>query len=243
MSIIGTSGNDTITGTDGDDTLDGGTGADAMAGGLGNDSYIVDDVGDTIVEQLGAGTDTVVSSIEITLGDNLENLTLTGKALKGAGNGLDNVLQANAVFLYHVGPNGGMGHSATQPSYDVYAGSDLSGGDGNDTLIASGARDTLAGGLGNDVYEIHNSPYYENPVQSTVVENDSEGVDEVRVFSSQPDGYFLSDNVENLTLMNTGFGMPGGHGNKLDNVIKGSDGGNSLYGDWRLWQRCAHRRR
>ena len=72
--------------------LDGGLGADAMAGGAGDDTYFVDQAGDSVSELSGEGTDTVSSGISYTLGDNVENLVLTGAAADGTGNGLDNLL-------------------------------------------------------------------------------------------------------------------------------------------------------
>jgi serralysin len=126
--LSGGEGNDTLLGNAGDDTLDGGTGADGMTGGLGNDCYVVDALGDVVVEAAGAGTDLVLSSIALTLGANLENLTLTGVgALNGTGNALANLLTGNA-------------------------GSNLlNGGDGADTLAGGGGDDTLCGGMGTDV--------------------------------------------------------------------------------------------
>src|SRR2546430_10195170 len=38
-------------------------GADQMIGGAGSDTFIVDDTGDTVVEALNGGTDTVKSSV------------------------------------------------------------------------------------------------------------------------------------------------------------------------------------
>jgi Ca2+-binding RTX toxin-like protein len=47
--------------------LDGGAGADVMRGLAGDDSYIVDDLGDTVDESGGGGFDTVQSSISFSI--------------------------------------------------------------------------------------------------------------------------------------------------------------------------------
>ena len=62
----------------GADSLDGGTGADSLIGGAGNDIYVLDNAGDKLTEGANAGTDTVRASVNFTLGDNFENLELTG---------------------------------------------------------------------------------------------------------------------------------------------------------------------
>ncbi len=86
----------TLTGGAGNDTLNGGTGADKLLGGLGNDTYVVDNTGDVITENLNEGIDTVQSSVTYTLAANVENLTLTGTtAINGTGNALDNVLDGS----------------------------------------------------------------------------------------------------------------------------------------------------
>jgi len=121
-------GNDTLLGGAGNDTLNGGLGADAMTGGAGNDTYTVDNVGDTVVELDGEGTDTVNSSVDFALSSNFENLTLTGTAVSnGTGNALDNKLTGNA------------------------ADNILDGGDGTDTINGGAGNDTLLGGAGNDI--------------------------------------------------------------------------------------------
>ena len=99
-----------ITGNSGFNILDGRSGADTMSGGSGDDIYIVDDVGDRVIEtdnnnntrNDGTGyilidwVDTVRSTISYTLPDFVEHLQLMGGAdLNGTGNALDNIIYAN----------------------------------------------------------------------------------------------------------------------------------------------------
>ena len=105
---IGNAGNNIITGTQdyGDSYLDGGAGADRLIGGTGNNTFIIDDVGDT-VEVLGYTTDTVVVGFSYTLGDGVENLILSGSAAATAtGNAGDNILTGNAGANLLVGGAG-----------------------------------------------------------------------------------------------------------------------------------------
>jgi serralysin len=127
-TLNGGLGIDTLNGGIGNDTLDGGVGADAMNGGAGNDFYFVDS-GDSVTELAGEGTDTVSTDLGgYTLGDNVENLILTGSAGDATGNGGNNVLTGNA------GSNR------------------LDGGAGDDRLIGGDGVDFLTGGAGNDVF-------------------------------------------------------------------------------------------
>ncbi|NBZ86338.1 calcium-binding protein [Stagnihabitans tardus] len=97
FSGTGNAANNQINGNGGHNTLDGTTGADTLRGGAGNDTLVTDG-GDVLIEALDSGTDLVLSSVSLTLGANLENLTLTGTtAVAARGNGLANVLIGNAV--------------------------------------------------------------------------------------------------------------------------------------------------
>ena len=72
-AINGTGNSDVnaIIGNSGNNTLDGGAGADTMTGGAGNE-YVVDDLGDFVVEGAGEGIDTVRKSVSYTLTANIE---------------------------------------------------------------------------------------------------------------------------------------------------------------------------
>ncbi|MCG3170260.1 MAG: hypothetical protein CALGDGBN_01799 [Pseudomonadales bacterium] len=130
FKLYGGAGNDTITGSYGADTLAGGNGADMMVGGDGSDVYYVNAGGDVIQERVGPnyGNDTVVSSLNVTLANGLENATLLGvsTALNATGNASSNVLRGNQFN------------------------NSLSGLDGSDSLFGGAGADTLQGGLGND---------------------------------------------------------------------------------------------
>jgi Ca2+-binding RTX toxin-like protein len=148
--LTGNSANNTLIGDTGNDTLNGGTGNDTMIGGVGNDIYVVNATGDIVTEGADEGIDLVQSGITYTLGNNVENLTLTGTtAINGTGNALDNVLTGNS------------------------ANNTLTGNAGNDTLDGGTGSDTMRGGAGDDIYVV-------NATGDIVTENANEGTDTIR---------------------------------------------------------------
>jgi Ca2+-binding RTX toxin-like protein len=164
-TLFGLAGNDELIGGGGNDRLNGGTGGDKMSGGLGNDAFVVDDIGDLVNELLGEGTDVVESSINYTLTVNVENLILTGGALTGTGNDLDNVIAGNDLANTLNGGRGndtlrgGKGNDALDGSSgdDRMFGEDgddrLDGGSGDDWLIGGAGADTLLASAGNDILD------------------------------------------------------------------------------------------
>ena len=132
-TLVGTAGDDDIFGYDGNDQLDGGAGADHLAGGAGDDTYVVDNAGDSLVEVAGGGIDSVMSSVSWTLGDEFENLTLTGTdAIDAMG-----TLGANVII----------GNSANNV---------LNGGAGADTLIGGAGDDSYFFGWPGGVTIVEN---------------------------------------------------------------------------------------
>ncbi|KQO86679.1 M10 family metallopeptidase C-terminal domain-containing protein [Methylobacterium sp. Leaf91] len=118
-----------LRGGNGDDLLNGKGGTDTLYGGAGNDLYVIDNLGDKVVELSDGGRDTVAASVSYTLANNIENLTLTGTAsISGTGQSLANNIVGNAAANH------------------------LSGEGGNDILIGGPGRDVLTGGDGVDTF-------------------------------------------------------------------------------------------
>jgi VCBS repeat-containing protein len=150
--ITGGSGHDILIGLDGNDRLIGGHGQpDELHGGRGDDTYVVDTIGDSIVELEGEGFDTVETTANAyALPDNVEALIFIGSGdFQGTGNALDNLI------------TGGAGA-------DV-----LEGLAGDDVLSGGAGLNVLRGGLGDDTYIVETAT-------DDLVELAGEGIDTVQ---------------------------------------------------------------
>lgn len=145
-------------GTPANDTLLSQNDGDTLIGGAGDDTYDIQHMNVVIIEDSDkGGDDTIIARVDLTLPDNVENLTLD-YALRyptvavqkegahiGVGNALDNIIQGNDLNNVLMGAGG-------DDVIRAGAGDDLVlGGTGHDFLRGDAGNDTLAGEEGNDV--------------------------------------------------------------------------------------------
>jgi len=210
-SLFGGEGNDILEGRKGNDTLDGGSGRDRMTGGEDDDTYYVDNINDTVTEygnsgDYNGGIDTVNSSIDYVLGDNLEKLTLiSNSATNGKGNSLNNIITGNDSDNILSGE----------------AGNDtLNGGGGNDKLIGGVGSDLLDGGTGSDIasYSTSSAGVIVNLVTGQATGGDAEGDRLVSIENLEG-----SNSTDSLTGDNQDNYMWGLGGNDTLNGLNGDD--------------------
>ncbi len=205
--LFGENGDDKLYGGDGNDILNSGFGADTMYGGAGDDTYYVHEAGDVVAEFSrnpfdNQGNDTVISSIDYTLGGLLENLVLKGHAISGYGNASDNVIIGNTK------------------------GNALYGYDGDDTIDGDIGRDTMYGGAGNDTYYvdevsdlvIEHAGQGIDTVCSPVTYTLGDDVERLNLTGTAAINGFGND-LDNLI-----------NGNDADNFLSGFDGNDTLSG-------------
>jgi len=227
--ISGFAGNDVLIGLFGNDTLNGGLDADVMVGGAGNDTYIVDNVGDSVAEAVNEGIDSVQTSVSYSLNAagrfDVENMTLTGlAAISGVGNALNNVMigNANNNSLSGLGGNDTLfGLGGNDSLFGGIGNDNMFGGIGNDFLNGGTGADNMRGEAGNDTYVVDN-------VGDVVIEAAAAGTDTIQSSISLSLSVAGRFDVENLTL--TGAAAISGFGNALGNVIIGNGANNTLSG-------------
>jgi Ca2+-binding RTX toxin-like protein len=199
--LHGGDGIDRLYGEHGDDVLEGGLGVDVLEGGFGSDTYVVAD-GDQLIEAAAAGTDTVLSSVNHTLGAHFENVTLTGTAYQAGGNDLDNVL---------------IGNSANNRLYGAGGADRMIGGAGDDAYQVDDVRDVIAEAAGEGV----------DSVQSEITYRLADNVENLALVSTvQPNGQRLDQGIEGY-----GNGLDNRlSGNMANNILGGGAGNDTITG-------------
>ena len=161
-----------FTGTANADVLTGTTGADVLEGLAGDDTYYVNDSGDVIVELANGGSDTVYTSVNYTVAENVENVRLTTAGLTvtggvntnnifhvtvaggnvldggGAGNTVNYIASGTGVTATLSSPNGP--HTAPAGSDVLLNFANVVGSKFDDVLIGNELKNNLLGGIGND---------------------------------------------------------------------------------------------
>ncbi|WP_269141006.1 calcium-binding protein [Steroidobacter gossypii] len=202
LMLTGTANIDAI-GNALDNVLTGNTGVNVLSGGAGNDLYRVNNATDAVVEHFGEGIDTVEASVNYTLADNVENLTLTGSgSLSGTGNALNNMLLGNS------GAN------------------ILTGGEGNDVLNGGGGSDQMYGGQGDDLYIVAQT-------NDTVNELVGQGVDTVESSVTYTLANHVENLTLTGSNAINGTGNSGANtltGNSAANTLNGSAGADVMIG-------------
>ena len=177
ISIIESSGDNTVTTGDQGGTLDGGGGNDTLQGGIGNDEYIFgrNYAEDTIADS-GGDADTILFNADVApefvqfsrIGDNgddllvevggQERLTLTVKGqFAGPDTRIETLRFADGSSLDWTAIQADLLQQASTESDDIISGfasaDNINGGDGFDVLKGLGGDDILDGGAGWDVAE------------------------------------------------------------------------------------------
>ena len=217
-NIKGSTGNDKLVGDAGGNIIDGSLGADYMEGRTGDDTYYVDNSGDQVIEQANGGYDTVIASISYTLGDNFEQLKLSGTDnLSGTGNAQDNRLFGNS------------GNNAL----DGGLGADMMfGGDGDDTYVVDNGNDRIfeADNQGNDTVVASMSYTLGTNIENLTLS----GTDAINATGNELNNILTGNDGDNKLDGQTGADtMQGGKGNDIyfvdnagDNVVENINEGN-----------------
>ncbi|ESQ87176.1 hypothetical protein ABAC460_20610 [Asticcacaulis sp. AC460] len=205
LTADGNSLNNILTGNGGANWLDGMAGADTLTGGLGDDTYVVNASSDVVIEAANAGYDLTETSVNWTLGANVEWLRLAGTAnIDGTGNSGANVLQGNA------GDN----------RLDGGAGADnLYGGVGDDTYIVDNAGDKVFETAGQGKDTVYSSVTFR--LQGTSVENLTlTGTDDITAYGNNSSNLMTGNSGNNTFFASVGADtVIGGLGNDTYYVL------------------------
>jgi Ca2+-binding RTX toxin-like protein len=224
--ITGGTKNDTLDGADGNDVLDGGNGVDTLTGGIGDDTFVLDNVADKVIENVGEGVDRVIAGFNIDLntgvfaGQELENITLVGSAISAIGNDFYNVIYGN---------------------------------DNANLLDGGGGDDYLVGGKGNDVY-VYSKDAFEQVfelrgegIDTVVTANDIDlltevtlaehEIENVTAIAGSGDRVFIGNALDNVLtgaegndILQGGAGADALTGAEGNDILQGGAGADTLIG-------------
>jgi Ca2+-binding RTX toxin-like protein len=211
LNLTGSALDNTLNGNEGNNILSGGLGADRMSGAGGDDTYVVDNVNDIVLETPDKGHDLVSTSVDYTLGDNVEDGTITGNAdVKLSGNNLDNILIGNS------------GNNELQGFDGI---DQLFGGAGNDILYGGIGNTTLNGGTGADTFAFTNLFLINAVMGGTSPQNvitDFNALEGDKIDFSNFDSDPMALGLQHMTFVGssefTGFGQL----RFVDNVLSGN---------------------
>ena len=216
LTLNGGAGNDVLYGsTAGGNTLIGGSGVDTllayggnntMQGGLGSDVYYTYTASDVLSEAGGDGIDTVYATYSIIVGEDFEQVLLSGAAVSAVSTSADD----NNIF-YGNSAAGAVSLSGGGGADVLFGGANadtLVGGAGVDLLFANGGADQMQGGDDTDVYYLQSG-------SEVVTETGTGGFDTAY---SQAASTTLGLNVEQLILYGA---ATTGIGNGQNNYLYG----------------------
>ena len=188
-----------------------------MTGGKGNDIYIVDNVGDKVVESIAGATgglkDEVQSSITFSLASlaNIEYLTLTGG---------DNINGTGNAAINHLTGNGGDNVLDGGAGIDFY-----DGGNGNDTYVI----DSLA-----ELAQIADAGGFDT-IRTGLLLTSANVVADIEAYTYTGSAAWTFD-LSGVVAPGVNFGINGGSGADTltggdgSDVINGGTGADKMYG-------------
>ena len=210
--LYGDASDQTLTGNSLRNVIDGDLGADTMIGGLGDDYYVVDNIGDVVVENAGEGNDTIYT----TLGNFSIADMPTIENLEGAF-GLDDNLTGNS------GNN----------IINGWTGADtMIGGAGNDSYMVDDAGDTVVelSGQGTDriISEVDYSLSDGQSIETMSIAGGSNGGLAVSLTGNDLDQVILGNAADNVLVGNGGSDRINAYSG--DDTVIGGAGHDTLFG-------------
>ncbi len=246
--LVGNTGNDTLLGGNDTDTLLGGDGDDSLDGGGGNNDRVTGGngldklnggagVGDWLIESSNAALITLTKTTLSGITADIDTVTGFEVVMLTAGDG-DNTIDA-ATFTGSVSLTGGGGNDALLAGTVA---STLIGGTGNDTLTGGKANDSLVGGDDNDLIletgngsitaTINATTTVTQLVGGAVFGTDTyTGIEAVRLTGGVAANRFDLKLFAGPVTLDGGLGNDSLTGTAVNDVLVGGDGNDSLVGN------------